>query len=253
MTIRPSRRHGDLERPVHLSEDELSAYINGEVTGQPLQRFEMHLDGCVECRERLNGTRTVVSLLHQAATPALPRSFKLDPGMVLPVAVPSESWVARAQPVMRRLTAIAAALLLVLVMADALANHSSGGAVKSTARDVTTSSQGASGAMAQSASTSSAANVAGAAVARATSAAALTAPSTSTPAQAPAQSFAGASSTAEQNSAGTTTVAPENAPAEPQRSGPSYWRLSEFAVGVVVIWLLFMSVALPRLGQRRLP
>ncbi len=239
MTTRPSRRDGDLERPVHLTDDELSAYINGEVTNPAArQQFETHLENCSECRGRLNGARVVVSLLNQAETPTPPRSFKLDPSMVRPVIVPAESWIIRVQPAMRRLTAIAAALLLVLVMADALANHSNAG-VTSTARDASTSVQASGGGAAQPLAVSGSSSTESSA-----EAATPEAPNS-------AQSVAGAS-VEDQNKA-TDSGPPALIASAPQRSSPSYWRLSEFAVGVVVIWLLFLSVAFPRLQERRQP
>ncbi len=252
MTIRPSRRDGDLERPVHLSDDELSAYINGEVTDPGArERFETHLESCAACRERLHGARVVVSLLNQAETPAPPRSFKLDPSMVRPVVVPAEPWIIRVQPAMRRLTAIAAVLLLVLVMADGLVNRSDGGAT-STARDVTTSSQGASEAVAQNAVSTSGGNAGGEAP-KATAAAAFSAPATSTSAAAAVVAQSSAESSATQPGTSAGSGAPVVIQPAPSQSSPSYWRLSEFAVVVVVIWLLFLSVALPRLQHRRQP
>lgn len=242
MMNKPSDGDGSIQRPVHLSEDELSAYINGEINdANALARFEAHLDDCDECRERLNGMRTVVSLLNRSRPPSPSRSFKLDPTMVQPRAVPIEPWILRVQPVMRRLTAIAAVLLLLVVVGDIVAHQGSSGGALSTARDASTTYNMASG--------GSSSSVASGAIQEATAAsgAALTVPEAAQPATASPVSSGKTGSTVPP--AARTAVVTES----PSGSPTSYWRLLELAVGVVVVWLLFLSVALPRLQSRREP
>lgn len=247
MTSQPSQNDGDMQRPVHLSDDELSAYINSEIT-QPfeLERFQAHLDECAECRERLADTRTVVSLLNRVEVPPTPRSFKLDPSTVKPRAVAIDPWIVRVQPAMRRLTAIAAALLLIVVMADVISHQGQGAGTPSAALDAATSMQTSAESAAAPVTNSSAgeSKAAGSEATPAASAAALAAPESreaSTPQASVSQSTAERPSAAEPVGSASTSRGPN----------ASYWRLSELAVGVIVVWLLFLTIALPRLQSRR--
>jgi anti-sigma factor RsiW len=251
MTSQPSPQDGDMKRPVHLTDDELSAFVNGEIDEpETRERVLAHLDQCAECRDRLSETRAVVSLLNRLETPAPSRSFKLDLSMLAPKAVPVDPWIVRVQPALRRFTAIAAALLLVIVIADALAHGGSGGGSQSTANSQTTSAQMSSGGASTAAAFSSAATSA------ARDSQATTAESAGK--SVPPQTASGASSTATAVSAVSQAPASSQSQGEPlsdaspsTQSGTSYWRLIELAVGVVVVWLLFLTVALPRLLRQR--
>ncbi len=232
MTTRPSRRDGDAVQGAHLTEDELSAYINAEITeSDALERFRAHVDECAACRERLEGMRTVVLLLNRSNQPVPSRSFKLEPSMLAPAPAAIDPWIIRIQPVARRLTAIAAALLLVIVVADVVAHQGSSVGNPPSSRNVTTSVQTTSGgaqSFASSAGATAAATAASAAPAVVESGSAPTSDSQKSATEAP-------------------QAAPITAAAPQTHTRLSYWRLLELAVGVVVVWLLFMSVALPRI------
>jgi hypothetical protein len=107
----------------HLDDDLLSAYLNADAHDPAeRQRIEAHLAGCERCRRALAGLRVVVSQLQALPSPAPSRSFRLTPAMVpLRVVVP-DPWFIRFQPGLRRLTAVAALLLVMVVSAD-LVSH----------------------------------------------------------------------------------------------------------------------------------
>jgi len=281
MTDRPNNQDAEVTSSVHPSEDELSAYINGDIVdGDELQRLQAHLSTCASCRETLSELRAVVGLLRGMEHPTPSRSFRLDPSMVPAPVVRIDPWLVRAQPVLRRLTALAAVLLLFVVVADVLAHQ--GGhdaqtrsvAFSSSSAQTTSSSAGAALAPAVSESTSAGSSGSAAQpsteIPAATAAAAAAdnakASGVGTPIAA-AGSLAvstGVSSASQAAATSQTTSAPAVAPGEspPEQAptstpsgnaGTSYWRLVELAVGVVVIWLLFMTVALPRLVRQREP
>lgn len=242
MKSRPSPNDGDTGSPVHLSDDELSAYINGDTTELlEVRRLQAHLNDCPECRDRLAELTTVVSMLNRIETPNPPRSFKLDPRMVGLNVVQSDPWIVRVQPVMRRLTAIAAVLLLILVAADVVSHQRTVGGSRSPSLSVATSSQTSNAGPAISVAGSSARDSSSTAISGASAFTAPKAPATGTPTRSEGQP------------AGATQSHPMPGVSTPptDQAGASYWRLTEFAVGVIVVWLLFFTIALPKLYPRR--
>lgn len=254
MTSGPSTRDSDETRQVHLTDDELSAYLNGDFDeSETATRIEAHLDTCDECRERFAGTRSVVSLLNNLETPVRPRSFKIDPSMLGPKPVQIDPWIVRVQPAMRRLTAIAAALLIMVVVADALTHRGSGGSSQPSQQAFTTAEKQTTGSasLAVPSVATAAAAVQGSGSVEAATAAA-TSVARSAVAVAPASTAATATpGETLKPSANQPQSQSLEAPTQVATSGPSYWRLAELAVGVVVVWLLFLTVALPRLQSRR--
>jgi hypothetical protein len=237
---------------MHPSEEELSAYINGDITDlDELQRLEAHLETCARCRETLSELRALVWLLRRTESPVPSRSFRLDPSVVGAQVAPVEPWIVRIQPALRRLTAIAAVLLVFLVVADVLV-HQNGRESATQSVGATTETSAASAALAPAATAASS-------QAGTTSAGSNAQPAAATSASA----FASSADSATKSAAGTPvataavgaisqpqpTLPPPSSPAPTTR--PSYWRLLELAVGVVVIWLLFLTVALPRLVRQR--
>jgi hypothetical protein len=267
MTDRPNNQDAEVAGSGHPSEDELSAYLNADIADlDDLQRLQAHLETCASCREHLAELRAVVWLLRGVENPVPSRSFRLDPSMVGAPVARIDPWIVRIQPALRRLTAIAAVLLVMLVVADGLVHQNSGeGGVRSVSGSSSTS---------QTTSGSSAVLSAAAAQTESTSAGAGVQQSVSSPAAVAAATAASAAdTTAKTSDAGTAAAAatsaaapvaqpaatgqpqPEPSPtSEPvKHTGTSYWRLIELAVGVVVIWLLFSTVALPRLVRQREP
>lgn len=66
-------------RPLHPTDEELSAYIDEEASSKDRERIRAHIDGCDACRERYEGLRSVQTMLSQVTQPAVPRSFTLTP------------------------------------------------------------------------------------------------------------------------------------------------------------------------------
>lgn len=296
MTDRPNNQDAEITEPAHPSDDELSAYLNrdnADLTAR--QRLEAHLETCADCRERLSELRTVVRLLHGMESPVPKRSFRLDPRMVsapLPEPAPEplriDPWIVRAQPALRRLTAIAAVLLVLLVTADILTHRKSSDNGSREVSALSSASRATDGASVMSAgaaesaskSTAAAAQVPAATAASASgggssssgsSAEAPVATSASSGAQAAASSVAASSATDAVTSSEAVTPAASaaalsvqqteasgqspaeaaQAPNATTRGSRSYWRLVELTVGVVVIWLLFLTIVLPRLPRQR--
>ena len=257
MTDRPNNQDADVADFAHLSEDELSAYINGDITDvDDLQRRKAHLETCASCRESLSELRAVVWLLRGAENPVPSRSFRLDPSMVSAPVVRIDPWIVRVQPTLRRLTAIAAAFLVILVVADVLAHQNSGQDGTRTVAFSAATTQSTSGSSAVSAA------------APALSAAGNESRSVQSTAATPASAAAAATDVAKTSEAGTPVTAAGESPAaatnQPdvalpppsnasESSGTSYWRLIELAAGVVVTWLLFLTVALPKFVRQREP
>src|SRR6478736_775698 len=68
------RRHpNDWER----QREQLSAYIDGELSAAERAELERHIPGCLECQEALGELRRVHDLLAALPMPKAPRSFAL--------------------------------------------------------------------------------------------------------------------------------------------------------------------------------
>jgi anti-sigma factor RsiW len=74
--MRVGRNHG-------YTHDNLSAYLDGELSERERQRVERHLAQCAACRDELASLRATVTLLRQAPRQPLPRSFVLPPSAQL--------------------------------------------------------------------------------------------------------------------------------------------------------------------------
>lgn len=257
MSNRPGRQHDDIARPDHPTEDDLSAYLNGDIVEpRRLAQLQAHIESCAVCQEALAELKAVVWLLRRSENPIPSRSFRLDPSMVSGRAVRVDPWIIRVQPTLRRLTAIAAVLLLFVIVADVLAHQSPSGESPSTTREMT-AAMGASTAVSSS-------GAAAMSAAASTSTAAASSAESAVSGGVSAGSAASDAKVAPTETALTAEAAPAAAQSQPQAgplppatSAPSPrvtdWRLAEFAVGVVVIWLLFVTVALPRLWHPREP
>ncbi len=78
-----SRRHpNDWER----QREQLSAYIDGELSAAERAELERHIPGCAECQAALGELRQVHDLLAALPTPKAPRSFALP--LNTPLAAP---------------------------------------------------------------------------------------------------------------------------------------------------------------------
>jgi len=61
----------------HLTTEELSAYLDGELTSPEQDEAERHIQSCEDCRQSLESLRQTVALLHDLPPLPLPRSFTL--------------------------------------------------------------------------------------------------------------------------------------------------------------------------------
>lgn len=95
---------------------ELSAYLDGELTGAELDCLEIHLAGCDACRQDLNLQKSVVRVLESEDFAG--RDFAVPEGFSRTVAVNAESRVAglRRRSERRVFMVILAALMSVLLV-----------------------------------------------------------------------------------------------------------------------------------------
>lgn len=127
----------------HETDETLSAYLDGALADQrELARVRAHLAGCAECRRSLSELRALTALLRAQPLPEPPRSFRLTPEQVRRPA-PPVPWPIRWQPALRRLTALAAVLLVVVVTSDLIVHGRAQPAASTQA--ITTSSGASSG------------------------------------------------------------------------------------------------------------
>ncbi len=71
----------------HLTTEQLSALLDGEVSAEERTQWEAHLATCQRCQQELANLRRTVALLHALPQPALPRSFELPAEIAAPVAL----------------------------------------------------------------------------------------------------------------------------------------------------------------------
>lgn len=66
-------------RPLHLTDEDLSGYLDNETSAREAERIRAHLDSCEDCRARFEGLRAVQSMLSALPRAVAPRSFVLSP------------------------------------------------------------------------------------------------------------------------------------------------------------------------------
>jgi anti-sigma factor RsiW len=62
----------------HLTTEQLSAYLDGQVSSQERTQWDSHLQTCEQCKQGLASLRQTAALLHALPQPVLPRSFVLS-------------------------------------------------------------------------------------------------------------------------------------------------------------------------------
>lgn len=65
------------KKDLHLTIEQLSAYIDGQLSPAEQVHSDTHLKTCEPCRQSLAGLRLTVQALHSLPRPAVPRSFVL--------------------------------------------------------------------------------------------------------------------------------------------------------------------------------
>ena len=102
-----------------VSERELSAYVDGQLSPNVRARLEEHLPSCAACRDSLGELHTLRSALGSLPRVAAPRSFALREADVEPAAVAQPlNLLGRATPMLGGLTAAAVITFGVLLGVD---------------------------------------------------------------------------------------------------------------------------------------
>ncbi len=100
---------------------DLSAYLDDELSAAHRSQLERHLQHCKACREELSSLRRTVELVHALPSVKLPRSFLLRPSEAV-----AQRQVRRARlgySYLQAATAAATALLILVVSGDALLRY----------------------------------------------------------------------------------------------------------------------------------
>jgi hypothetical protein len=101
----------------HIDDDVLSAFVDQQLSTDDLARARAHLETCADCQERLDGFRSVATLLRQLPEVEPPRDFALGLRLVgePPNVVRLRRWYAAA-----RITAAGLAAVFVCLLAGTL-------------------------------------------------------------------------------------------------------------------------------------
>jgi anti-sigma factor RsiW len=102
----------------HPTFEELSALLDDELAEAEAGDVRSHLVTCVECRAEIDRLRATVSLLRLVPVAAPPRSFRLDQPPPAPL-LRLPAWRLPSPLALRGLAGVAAALMVVLFLADA--------------------------------------------------------------------------------------------------------------------------------------
>jgi Putative zinc-finger len=119
----------------HLTTEQLSAFLDKQLTPQEQAFFDAHLQSCQRCQQALGDLRLTVALLHAMPQPELPRSFTLPAGIsqihvVRPPVQPTQqrrvlSYTLRRT--MRAVSTLAAVVAVIFILSGLLANLHLGG------------------------------------------------------------------------------------------------------------------------------
>lgn len=105
--------------PHRWCHDNLSAYMDGELSPREHERVRQHLERCADCRRELQGLERTVAVLHRLPRARAPRSFYIPESAPVPsLPVWMRPW---AYGALRTATAVVAVLFVVAVAGNALA------------------------------------------------------------------------------------------------------------------------------------
>ena len=102
----------------HIATELLSAYLDGQVTSRECSQVEQHLRVCAACARELETLRYTTRLLRAVPRVSVPRAFTLSEAEARREVARRRA--SRVLPYLRGATALAAALLLVVVVGDFL-------------------------------------------------------------------------------------------------------------------------------------
>jgi hypothetical protein len=236
----------------HLDVDALTAYLDHALDDSERQVADTHLAICADCRHELSELGATVTLLHGLPQYAPRHSFQLGPEHARLGPRPS-GWFTRLLPALPalRLATIAVAVLLVAVTAGDLilggrgdrepAAPSSGVAVPSAAvisarQQAPAPVQGVADQQQDAGGTKS------------TDLASERVGGTSPPSAASEASGQVSSPGPDSIAGGGAT--PGSAPTRGMSNVPSWWRLAEVGLGLILMWLLVTVVGVERLRRR---
>jgi hypothetical protein len=143
----------------HPTIEQLSAYLDGQLSSQELSTWDTHLNMCQECQQTLAELRETVALLHALPQPTLPRSFMLPADSVLtrpapvqpPISIPlhaaprQRAWSFYMQGMVRTVSTIAAVLGIVFLLSGLIGIAPAGGGATPTSGSVQSPAAPASG------------------------------------------------------------------------------------------------------------
>ena len=126
----------------HLTTEQLSAFLDKQLTPQEQAFFDAHLQSCERCQHVLAELRGTVALLRAMPEPSLPRSFTQPAGIsqepaprLQPLPLPVQQMrVSRSmmQRTVRAVSTLAAAIAVIFILSGLLAVIPHGGGAAST-------------------------------------------------------------------------------------------------------------------------
>ena len=126
----------------HLTPEQLSAFLDQQLTPQEQAFFDAHLQSCQRCQNTLAELRRTVALLHAMPQPQLPRSFTLPTGIshtqqpaLLQPQPARQGRISRytLRRTVRAVSTLAAVVAVIFILSGLLANIHPGGGAASTA------------------------------------------------------------------------------------------------------------------------
>ncbi len=143
----------------HPTIEQLSAYLDGQLSSQELSTWDTHLNMCQECQQTLAELRATVALLHALPQPTLPRSFMLPADSVLTRFAPVQpltpiplhaaprrrAWAFYMQGMVRTVSTVAAILGIVFLLSGLIGIAPAGGSATPTSGSAQSQAAPASG------------------------------------------------------------------------------------------------------------
>ena len=103
----------------HIKQDDLSAYLDGQISEADAARIDQRLAQCADCRQDLDALRSTVSLLQRMPEITLPRSFVMPGPPPALMAIRPPAPLRMPQWVYSGAAATAVLVLAILISADA--------------------------------------------------------------------------------------------------------------------------------------
>lgn len=117
----------------HLTDPELNELVDNNLTPSERERAQTHLANCAECTERYRTLQATISVLQSAPSLMPRRSFRLTPEQAKIAEKPPtrfdrvSNWLVPSFPVIRTATLVVALLLLSVTAIDVITHRGNGG------------------------------------------------------------------------------------------------------------------------------